>query len=400
MDIMLPLPLLGAVLVTIQLSVLVVHRALHERQATYARQVRVRMMAPLVELVAADATPEARSVFLTQMPPDARARREVARLVVEMLPGVRGDIRAGIRALFDEAGFTAMFRAQMHTTGVYRRRQAVAALGTMEIAELLPDMCFLLRDRSPSVRRAAAMALGSMNSAEATSPVTEAAISRAVPWGLAKQCVVEIGPVAAPTVIRSLDDWLPEMRLLAAELCACLWMPEAEEPLVACLIGADAPLRMAVVHALAHQQASGGSVPWAQLLADEASTVRAATAGAIGEMGALDLLPALTPLLHDPTYEVAPATAQALAQLGTRGRRELWRAAEHAEVGSPASSLAVEMLDRAGATTPPALPSFNLSSAAETYPAWEPEAPTAHEAYPEQPEASNGHRAHDDTLVR
>jgi hypothetical protein len=210
----------------------------------------------------------------------------------------------------------------------WRRLQAAHLLGVVGCPADTARVARLLGDRNVAVRAAATAALPLLDGAALAPRIVRELPAQ--PEGLRRRqaealrgcwqhaepallaCLAEAG-AAAPALVA----WL--------RLAAVLGTPAALRAALPLHGHADARVRAAAAHVLAHCFDPAALAALAALLDDADAGVRAAAAHAAAAFGpaARRLVPALAGRLADPAWDVRFRAALTLAQLGEPGRRAL-----------------------------------------------------------------------------
>jgi len=277
-------------------------------------------------------------------PVEQRALEALAR---SLLPKLRGRDRDALARLLDLRGTVAVAHRHTRSRRASVRARAGEFLGQTGTAASVPDLVSLLRDANPRVRVAAARALGQLGDpaalsallarVEGTHPLPVDVVADAVV--AIRDCPVSIlrqGSGSASVAMRALSvellgrfqalaaaddvveilrsDPSPEVRARAARCLGRMGSPRAVEPLVACLDGSPAPVRIQALSAL-------------------------------GEIGAPEALPVLRATLLGPSRQLSEVAAGALEALGPPGLRLLEHVADGR--GQAADAAATVLADRA-----------------------------------------------------
>lgn len=122
--------------------------------------------------------------------------------------------------------------------------------------------------------------------------------------------------LAAPAVLRALDDTDAEVRLMAAGAAGELRVLGAGERVVDWLGEGDVRLRLAACEVLRLSPTPRAIGPLSRVLGDANATVRVAAALTLGTMGDREAVPSLLGHLDDPSLEVRAAIVTALGRIG------------------------------------------------------------------------------------
>ncbi len=259
--------------------------------------------------------------------------RAAERLIFSYLAQVRGEAHGLLTKVLERRGTVARVIRQSRRRWRYRRARAAEQLGLIaspaaerRLAELISG------DSSMEVRIVATRGLGKAGSAGAATALLRS-LSRAnpVPEGIVAAALLELGPDGVPALREALSGKAAggrHQRAMAAEVLGLLddmpsWTGLAEN-----LASADLEVRVSAIRALGRLGMPRAAGPVAGCLAPhEEPALRAVAARALGRIGAPESAPVLAACLDDPNYWVAHNAAEALAQLGPAGERELALAA-------------------------------------------------------------------------
>lgn len=345
MNVALIFMLLGSLVLLAQLTLLVAGKLLRDRREAAARRIQAIFDDAIVALVAADADADARRAFRALLPPDPLSRYEIAALTLAYLARVRGVVRDGVRALFEEAGFVTHYRLLLASDREEDRLLATAALGQLGAVETYFEIASMLRDPALAVRLQALNALGDLGHAPAAVPILRAFATHEVPRGPSALSLLRLGAEAAPYLIDQLTHPIPAVRSLVAEVIGHLEWAVAAHHLVALLRDEEDEVRLHAARALERLGVDDVALELVAALSDPVPAVRAAVVAALGRTG-VPLVPyALRRALADPDPEVARAAAAALASAGAVGMNALIEACV-STVGPFGSVAARDQFDR------------------------------------------------------
>jgi HEAT repeat protein len=268
------------------------------------------------------------------------AGRSLDALATGLLRKLRGEDRRVLTALLESTGEIDRARRDTRRTGPVRRARAAELLGAAGVADALPDLTRLLRDRDPDVRAAAARALGKLGRPEAVpSLLATLGDERSVPAGVVSMALLHLGPACAPALREGLDlSNGPHVRALAAELLGRLGAIEATDRLIEAVDLDPAPeVRAAAARALGRAGVPRAAAPLERALgSDPAAEVRRAAAWALGELGGGHSLDGLAIALGSGDHALARQAAHSLLSCGPGGLSLLERAAQAREPASGA----------------------------------------------------------------
>ena len=204
------------------------------------------------------------------------------------------------------------------------RQAAAEALGSTKDSVAVRALMEVLRsDESPPVRRAAAWSLGEIGDAQAIPALTEA-LARDRDTEVRKNAASALGdidnPRATPALMTALErDAEASVRIEAAEALASIEDPAAIDVLIRVLDRDDDPgVRRAVIEAIDNMEGARAVPAVSRALRDANAEVRRAAAEALGSMDDNDAVPPLMAVARDADNEVRRAVIHALGNLGDR----------------------------------------------------------------------------------
>ncbi len=217
------------------------------------------------------------------------------------------------------------------------RAHAVRLLGKLAVANAVPPLSAILRDRyeDAAVRTAAAEALGNLHESEAI-PALAAELSQddesACP--VLAEALVRFGDQATPELLRVLEmAGHPAARVWAARILGRTADATAVEPLIARLRDRHEMLRIATCEALGHLTDKRALMPLTQImLRDPSPQVRAHAAGALSEIAGEQAAGVLVTALSDPDYATRLRAIEAFENMHLSDISALQRALNDANV--------------------------------------------------------------------
>jgi HEAT repeat protein len=214
-------------------------------------------------------------------------------------------------------GSTALRGAlrDMHSRRPWRRAAAAYRLGDIGGEEVGPPLLSALGDRKREVRAAAARSLGRVGVKEAAVPLVEALVSRQVPYGVAGQAFVELGPDVVPELHGALRRADPQVRAAALTLLGLVGDARDSVAAARALEDPSAEVRAAAAVALGRIGTSTAEGELRSALADRVPYVRAAAAVSLGLLGAKGTVPQLLEVARTDRFQPARAAAQAVARI-------------------------------------------------------------------------------------
>ncbi|HYE98049.1 MAG TPA: HEAT repeat domain-containing protein [Planctomycetota bacterium] len=209
-------------------------------------------------------------------------------------------------------------RALLGAGDVEPRVHALGVLEEVRAAEALPEILPLLDDPSPSLRAAAAKAVGTLGGRSASgrlrallrddAPVVRAHAAGALGFLEIREAGVELA--------RLLEDPEEDVRFMAVRSLVRLRSPETVPLLLKALDDVHGPVRLGALEALAACGAREAIPRVARLLGEKNHDTVAAAARALGQLGAREHAPDLVPLLASPEWHVRGWAGHALVEMG------------------------------------------------------------------------------------
>jgi hypothetical protein len=315
----------------------VVVKLVRERTASRSLARATRLRPDAIKLVADAVTTGGLPAIGT------RDGRVLDRLVVEIVPLLRGADKTALVLVLEERGTVAAARKRTYAASALERAHAAEMLGALGIRRALPELARLLHDRSEEVRIVAARALGKLGGARAV-PFLLASLEepRPVPVSIVSMALLHSGPAGIEELRAGLGSGSSTARATAAELLGQFGAIAASDDLIVALADSDERTRAAAAVALGRIGSPRAVEPLVRLLGEivtiDERRCAISALGAIGSPAPAELLAAM---LDSNEAEIPRRAAQALGRMGDAGRREL--RARSLEVG-PAGAHAREAL--------------------------------------------------------
>jgi len=328
------------ILILLALSV-VIKYVRHRRDLRFERVQPLIVAGASAHLSGADRCAELRA-FRRRYP------REVEQCLSELLLRVRGVASVRLTSLTAELGLVNSWKRQARSRLVSKRRDAITRLGLLAGDAARDALVQALDDPHDEVKLEASRALISAGGMAEVAAVFRTALRDSL---LVRAILTEALRPYAPLLCESaVPDALAgkDARTvrIALEIVRA-WrksMPLAGvQPLIRHTDGAVRAAALAIVPQLASPRELEPDL--LECLADEEESVRAAAAGAAGEMRLASALPALEACLHRGGPDATISAAYAIARIGEQG----WRILEKLILGSrsPAADAALEALEQA-----------------------------------------------------
>ncbi len=250
---------------------------------------------------------------------------EVGRYLDSMAVGMAGKLRGADRAalvdLLGRRGTVAKARRRTRSQFAGRRLRAVELLGSLGVAEALPDLVARLADPDEEVRRGAVRALGRTAAPDAV-PALLALLDaprRPESAHYITLALLRIGPAATERLADAVRTHGPRGREAAAQVLGWLGETSSVGALTTALQDEDERVRAAAVDALGRIGLPTAAPAMRLLLGTEQpELVRVTAAKALGRLGDPDSIGLLHGLLGE-SHVLARTAAVALSQLGPRG---------------------------------------------------------------------------------
>jgi HEAT repeats len=204
---------------------------------------------------------------------------------------------------------------ELRARRAWRRAAAAYRLGDMGCEEAAPALLAALDDRSRTVRAAAARSLGRLKVLDAAQPLVGALVSGRVPYGVAGEALVELGPAAVPQLRALAEHPEPKLRATAIALLGLVG-GSADAAVAARGLGdPSAEVRAAAAGTLTRIGGRATEPALASALEDRIPFVRAEAAVALGVLGSRASLPRLLEMARTDGFRPARAAAQAVARI-------------------------------------------------------------------------------------
>jgi HEAT repeat protein len=243
-------------------------------------------------------------------------RRALHRLAISMLPKVRGDDRAALVRLLEDAGDLDAASSGLRSRRPNVRAASAELLGSARRGAAVPAIAALLADRHPEVRIVAARALGKLGDPAGCAPLLAAVDgSSRIPTGVVSMALVRLGMPGSPALRDGLAAGSRRVRSMAAQVLGQLGDLHAADGLVRALQSdVDLDVRMHAAEALGRLGLPRTLPPLIGCLEDDASPdLRAAAARALGLVGSAAAADALAVATTSSDESVARRAAAALA---------------------------------------------------------------------------------------
>jgi HEAT repeat protein len=264
--------------------------------------------------------------------------RAVEPAAVAMLGKVRGEVHQALADVFEQRGVGVRAQENLRHLDPVHRARAAETLGYLGRTDAVEPVGVLLDDRNADVRVVAARALGAIGSPAAVEPMLAALTRHGLPAHLVAYALSRIGADAVPALQTALGQDEPAVRATALRALGLIGAIGSVPAITDVLRQEpDQEVRLAAVTTLGKLGGRSAVEPLLAALApDQPAALRAAAAQSLGDVGAPSAGEALSTMLADPDYHVAHASAQALRRLGPTGLRHLHRIAAHEPGPAPA----------------------------------------------------------------
>lgn len=264
-----------------------------------------------------------------------------------MIPKIKGDAREELVALLLGRGASVHAMANARSRSHVRRARGAYQLGALGQPDAVATLIGLLSDAHFLVRRLAARALGQIGDPLAVAPLLDAAEADPELTRDVTVAVVRIGAASGPDLRRDLDSSVRtaghrRRGTIAARALGMIGDVASVALLVEVLEDEAAGSLRATAAGALGEIGSPEAVPalLAALESDDAR-LQAAAARALGAVGDPSAVPGLAEALDEPrTHEAARAVAGALRRIGGLGVVEL----EHSDSPYAAEALALQLV--------------------------------------------------------
>lgn len=264
-----------------------------------------------------------------------RRRRAFEGLARRHLTLVRGEAHQALVDALDRSGVLERARRQARSHGATRRCRGLELLGRAGLHGDRTVVEARLHDRDADARIVAARALGRIGD-PAAAPALLASVTgpRPVPFAVAGQSLVELGPSVVDVLEQTLAGGVVESRPLAAEVLGLL-RSASSVPALLRAVEQGGEIEVRAIRALGRIGSRRAAPALVRVLAEHpAWAARAVAARALGAIGDPDSAQALVRALEDERYDVAANAGVALGELGSRGHAWLAIAASGTTPGS------------------------------------------------------------------
>jgi HEAT repeat protein len=251
---------------------------------------------------------------------ETRAGADFDRAMVDILPLLAGDDRAGLLRELQRRGVVDRARKDCSARRGLRRARAAETLGRCGTASALLELGRLLYDPDPEVRIVAARALGKLGGAGATSFLLGSlGGAGALPLGVVTMALMRVGPNGLGELRRGLASPSPRAREAAAEVLGQHGASAALDELLMLLDDPDARVGRSAAAALGRIGSPRAVAPLAGLVDRGDLQTRRAAVTALGGIGSPNGVDTVGRALHATDFELSWRAARALSQMGVPG---------------------------------------------------------------------------------
>ena len=253
-----------------------------------------------------------------------------------LLPSLRGKDRETLGVILDRLGAVDAARRQTKSKRALTRAEAGEFLGQSGSPEAVRDLVELLQDPDAKVRWAAAHGLGRLGHPSAVPALLNSIDGNLpVPVDVVAGAVAEIRECPVPLLREGLASPSVPKRALTVELLGRFQVLAAADEVINLLHNdPSVEVRARAARSLGRMGSPRAVQPLLGCVEDGPVATRAQAIWALGEMGALDAIPALRTTLLGSSHHLGELAADALAAMGPAGLRVLSEIA--AGNGSPA----------------------------------------------------------------
>ncbi|HVL05603.1 MAG TPA: HEAT repeat domain-containing protein [Acidimicrobiales bacterium] len=242
-----------------------------------------------------------------------------------LLPSLRGKDRDTLGVILDRLGAVEAARRQARSKRAAARAEAGEFLGESGSPGAVRDLVQLLHDPDAKVRWAAAHGLGRLGHPSAVPALLNSIDGKlAVPVDVVASAVAEIRECPVPLLREGLASPSVPRRALTVELLGRFQALVAADEVID-LLHSDpsVEVRARAARSLGRMGSPRAVQPLLGCVEDGPVATRAQAIWALGEMGALDAIPALRTTLLGSSHHLGELAADALAAMGPAGLRVL-----------------------------------------------------------------------------
>ncbi|HSE07130.1 MAG TPA: HEAT repeat domain-containing protein [Nocardioidaceae bacterium] len=260
---------------------------------------------------------------------EGRAWRQVEQQAFAILPKIKGDTRDALVSLLKNAGAAERAYENTRARSAVRRSRGAYQLGALGDRAAVPTLLELLPTDHFLVRRTVVRALGQVRDPEAVPRLLDAVTADPALVRDVIAALQRIGPEATPYLRKDLAFLLvAEHSGRRGALAATVLGLHGDIASVPVLVEAVARAHQSSLRAAAAEALGEIGVPAAvqvltEALGGDLPEVQVKAAEALGKVGATSALPALVSALGCGAHEVDRAVAEALVKLGGPGMQAL-----------------------------------------------------------------------------
>lgn len=254
-----------------------------------------------------------------------------------LLPSLRGKDRETLGVVLDRLGAVEAARRQAKSKRAVTRAQAGEFLGESGSPEAVRDLVQLLQDPDAKVRWAAARGLGRLGHPSAVPALLDSIDGNLpVPVDVVAGAVAQIRECPVLLLREGLTSPSVPKRALTVELLGRFQALAAADEVIELLHNdPSVEVRARAARSLGRMGSPRAVKPLLACIDDGPVATRAQAIWAVGEMGALEAIPALRTTVVASSHHLGELAADALAAMGPSGIQVLTEIAAGAGSGAP-----------------------------------------------------------------
>jgi len=282
--------------------------------------------------------------------PAGTGRREwpvIERIFFDLLRVARGNVSIRSREAFERLGMVDHYLTRLHSRRWWQRADAAEKLGLMGSEKATKSLIESMSDPTPEVRVRAAQALGAIGTTESLKPLVHA-LRDAGRWSAIRVAgmLISAGDDAVDVLLEEFQKLPDYAKVSAVDIFGRIKSLRASLLLRDLLTDPAPDIRARAAYALGLIGDPTAAGPLTACLKDKEWAVRAMAVKALGRLRESVSIPALAGALSDPQWWVRANAAEALKTKGPAGQQALLSSLDSDD--PYAAQQSVQMLQESG----------------------------------------------------